>query len=60
MKALNENQCRCPTKKPKKGKKLDIQLFPDCKGTKYDRNIVKKQKKSFNLKEYKESKRQEG
>lgn len=46
----------------KKGKskpsgKLDTQLFPECKGTKYDRDIVKKtverRKHSFNLKQYK-------
>ena len=36
------DQCGCPTAKPKKGKKLDTQMFPKCKGTKYDRDIVKK------------------
>jgi len=41
----NGNECGCPTKSPKKGKKLDTQLFPDCKGTKYDRDIVKKTRK---------------
>jgi len=44
-------QCGCPSATPKKGDKLDTQLFPKCKGTKYDRDIVKKtrkrKKKSF-------------
>ena len=39
------NECGCPTKTPEKGKKLDTQLFPGCKGTKYDRDIVKKEEK---------------
>lgn len=63
------DECGCPTKSPKKGDKLDTQLFPGCKGTKYDRDIVKKtrerkpkgkEKKSsvkFNLKEYREAKK---
>ena len=57
------DQCGGPTKKPKKGDKLDTQLFPDCKGTKYDRDVVKKteksRKKAFNLKGYRESQKQD-
>ena len=35
--------------------KLDTQMFPECEGTKYDRNIVEKteeKRKSFNLRKY--------
>jgi hypothetical protein len=58
-------ECGCPTKKPKKGNKLDTQMFPECEGTKYDRDIVKKtvekrKRKAFNLKDYRLAKRQEG
>jgi len=70
MASCKNDQCSCPSATPKKGKKLDTQLFPKCKGTKYDRDIVKKtrerrekknkqnkkkKKSSFNLKQYRES-----
>lgn len=50
----------CGGFKPPKGH-LDTQMFPECEGTETDRNIVKKtqdkrkkkDKKAFNLKEYK-------
>jgi len=46
-----------PNKKNPKYNKLDTQLFPECEGTKFDRDVVKKtrkarEKKSFNLKKY--------
>lgn len=57
------DQCGCPTAKPKKGDKLDTQMFPKCKGTKYDRDIVKKTRKkkksSFNLKQYREARKKD-
>jgi hypothetical protein len=44
-------------KPPKKGDKLDTQLFPECKDTPCDRDVVKKNRKRkksscFNLKTY--------
>jgi hypothetical protein len=49
------NSCGCQkenrdTKWPKPKGHLDTQLFPECKGTKYDRDIVKKNKKKKNKK----------
>lgn len=48
------------TKTPPKGEKLDTQLFPDSEGTKFDRDIVKKNRKRkkkscFNLRDYNRS-----
>jgi hypothetical protein len=62
-----ESSCDCGGfKPPKKGDKLDTQLFPECKGTPCDRDVVKKERirknkekkksktssSSFNLKKY--------
>lgn len=38
--AKKEDSCKGGYGKPKG--KLDTQLFPECEGTKYDRDIVKK------------------
>lgn len=59
MPACKCNKCECPVTPPPKGHKLDTQLFPECEDTKYDRDIVKKNRKerksSFNLRQYRAS-----